>query len=163
MSLSEDEILQVLDLFQKSTWQDLRLESGDIHLSISKTGAAPVFAPARGEAVRPGPAVTAATVPTAVAAGPALPRAAAIDPRWVAVKAPLLGTFYAAPKPGAPPFVSVGQAVKAEDNIGIVEVMKLMNYVKAGVAGTVVHVAATNGELVEYDEPLVYLDPEHTR
>lgn len=162
MALSEQEILQVLDLFQKSNWQDLQLESGDIRLSISKTGGASAATRGTPATLTAAPAAApVATAPVATPVAAPAPAAAAVDPRWEAVKAPLLGTFFAAPKPGAPPFVSVGQAVTAEDNIGIVEVMKLMNYVKAGIAGSVARIAATNGELVEFDEPLIYIDPEN--
>lgn len=159
MALSEKEILEVLELFQKSGWEDLTLESGGIRLSISKTGMASarsapatpqVSAPAKAE-----PAPAAHSAPTPAAPTPTV----AIDPRWVAVKAPMLGTFYAAPKPGAPPFVSVGQAVSPDDNLCIIEVMKLMNYVKAGKAGTIRHIAVSNGDLVEFDQALVYIDP----
>jgi acetyl-CoA carboxylase biotin carboxyl carrier protein len=150
MALSEKEILEVLELFQKSGWEDLTLESGGIRLSISKNRTAP--APAR--AVGP-----MATTPAPVHSAPTPAAGVAIDGRWIAVKAPMLGTFYAAPKPGAPPFVSVGQPVLAEDNLCIIEVMKLMNYVKAGTRGTIAHIAVSNGDLVEFDQPLVYIDP----
>lgn len=151
MALSEKEILEVLELFQKSGWEDLTLESGGIRLSISKWGQAParVSPPA---AARPSPVHSA---PTPAAPAPTV----AIDPGWIAVKAPMLGTFYAAPKPGAPPFVSVGHPVAADDNICIIEVMKLMNYVKAGQAGTIKQIAVSNGDLVEFDQALVYIDP----
>lgn len=67
----------------------------------------------------------------------------------------MLGTFYRAPKPGALPFVEVGAAVEADTVIGIVEVMKLMNTVRAGMRGTVVAVVAQDGALVEYGETLI--------
>jgi len=67
----------------------------------------------------------------------------------------MLGTFYRAPKPGAPAFVEVGTAVEADTVIGIVEVMKLMNTVRAGVRGTVTALVAVDGALVEYGETLI--------
>lgn len=168
MALSEKEILEVLDLFQKSGWEDLTLESGGIRLSISKSGRAQSFAPRSPDEVR-GRSSTGdekprtssglqgggGSVPTPTPA----PTASVIDPRWIAVKAPMLGTFYAAPKPGAPPFVSVGQTVTADDNVCILEVMKLMNYVKAGAAGKVAQIAVVNGDLVEFDQVMIYIDP----
>jgi acetyl-CoA carboxylase biotin carboxyl carrier protein len=153
MALSEKEILEILELFQKSGWEDLTLESGGVRLSISKSGRAQNLAPrASAPVTAPAPAHSAPTPPVPAPS-------AAIDPRWIAVKAPMLGTFYAASKPGAPPFVSVGQAVGADDNICIIEVMKLMNYVKAGMRGTIAHIAVSNGDLVEFDQALVYIDP----
>jgi acetyl-CoA carboxylase biotin carboxyl carrier protein len=80
---------------------------------------------------------------------------AAADPTAQDVKAPLLGTFYRSPKPGAPPFVDVGSTVEEDTVVAIIEVMKLMNTVRAGVRGVVTEVFAIDGALVEYDEPLL--------
>ena len=71
------------------------------------------------------------------------------------VPAPMLGTFYRAPKPGEPPFVEVGAPVEADTIIGIIEVMKLMNTVRAGVRGIVAEIPARDGALVEYGETLL--------
>jgi acetyl-CoA carboxylase biotin carboxyl carrier protein len=73
----------------------------------------------------------------------------------VDVPAPLLGNFYSAPRPGDPPFVQVGDAVNVETTIGIIEVMKLMNPIRAGVNGTVAAVLAENGTAVEEGQPLL--------
>jgi len=73
----------------------------------------------------------------------------------VDVPAPLLGVFYRAPKPGAPPFVEVGQRVEPDTVIAIIEVMKLMNSVRAGVSGEVVEVVAQNAAMVEHGEALI--------
>jgi acetyl-CoA carboxylase biotin carboxyl carrier protein len=78
----------------------------------------------------------------------------------VAIEAPMLGTFYRAPGPGEDPFVEVGSAVEPDSTVCIIEVMKMMNSVSAGVAGTVVEVAAENGQLVEYGQPLFYVRPQ---
>ncbi len=71
------------------------------------------------------------------------------------VAAPLLGTFYRAPKPGAPPFVEVGSEVEEETVVAIIEVMKLMNTVRAGVRGTVAEILVADGALAEYGETLL--------
>jgi len=76
------------------------------------------------------------------------------------VPSPLLGVFYRAPKPGEPPFVEIGTKVSADAVVGIVEVMKLMNSVRVGVAGEVVEILAENGALVEYGEVLLRVRPE---
>jgi len=70
----------------------------------------------------------------------------------------LLGTFYRAPKPGAPPFVEVGARVEPDTVIGIIEVMKLMNAVRAGARGVVRDIRARDGVLVEYGETLLLID-----
>jgi acetyl-CoA carboxylase biotin carboxyl carrier protein len=71
------------------------------------------------------------------------------------VPAPLLGNFYTAPRPGDPPFVEPGDTVGEDTTIGIIEVMKLMNPIRAGVTGTVVAMLAANGSAVEEGQPLV--------
>lgn len=76
------------------------------------------------------------------------------------VAAPSPGIFWRAPSPGAPPFVEVGDRVEADTVVGIVELMKLMNRVAAGVAGTVTAVLVANGESVEKSAPLVLVDPD---
>jgi acetyl-CoA carboxylase biotin carboxyl carrier protein len=77
----------------------------------------------------------------------------------VAVRAPLVGTFYAAPSPGAEPFVRVGDEVEAGQTLGIVEAMKLMNPIVADVAGVVAEIRAGDAESVEYDQVLLLLRP----
>jgi acetyl-CoA carboxylase biotin carboxyl carrier protein len=77
----------------------------------------------------------------------------------VAVRAPMLGTFYRAPAPGEKAFVEVGQKVKADDTVCLIEVMKLFNSIKAGVDGQVVQILADNGALVEYNQVLVVIAP----
>ena len=70
------------------------------------------------------------------------------------VRAPMVGTFYASPAPDKPPFVSVGQAVKAGDTLGIIEAMKMFNPIEAEVSGTVLKILAESGQPVEFDQPL---------
>ncbi len=77
------------------------------------------------------------------------------DGELVAVRAPLPGTFYRAPRPGAPPFVDVGSRVSADTVIGIVETMKLMNSVHAGVAGTVAEFCVQNAEFAAHGATLL--------
>ena len=146
MALNEKEVLQVLEMFQQSGWETMQLQSGSFRLHISKTG--------RPQQVRAELASAVAPLPSAIA----IPAAVAVDPQWQAVKAPLLGHFYAAPKPGAPPFVTLGQHVAADDTVAILEVMKLMNHVKAGVSGRIARIAVADGELVEFDQVLLYID-----
>jgi acetyl-CoA carboxylase biotin carboxyl carrier protein len=69
----------------------------------------------------------------------------------------LLGIYYRAPKPGESAFVEVGDRVQADSIIGIIEVMKLMNTVRAGVAGQIVAISAPNGELVEYGQTILWV------
>jgi acetyl-CoA carboxylase biotin carboxyl carrier protein len=77
----------------------------------------------------------------------------------VAVAAPLLGIYYRAPKPGDAPFVEVGDQVTPDSIVGIIEVMKLMNTVRAGVSGEVLRIDTRNGELVEFGETILFVKP----
>jgi acetyl-CoA carboxylase biotin carboxyl carrier protein len=77
----------------------------------------------------------------------------------VPVLAPLVGTFYASAQPGADPFVSVGDPVEAGETVCIVEAMKLMNEVAAGEGGKVAEILVENGEPVEFEQVLMYLEP----
>lgn len=81
------------------------------------------------------------------------------DDGRVVLRAPLVGTFYTAPQPGAPPFVSVGDIVEKGQTLGIIEAMKLMNPLIAEYPGTVEKVLVGNGEPVEFDQPLVVVAP----
>jgi acetyl-CoA carboxylase biotin carboxyl carrier protein len=80
----------------------------------------------------------------------------------IPIKAPLLGIFYRAPKPGAPPFVEVGDHVTEEDTVCLVEVMKLFNTVKAGINGRIAKICAENSQMVEYNQILFLIDPTGT-
>jgi acetyl-CoA carboxylase biotin carboxyl carrier protein len=86
-----------------------------------------------------------------------MPAPVEVPPGTTVVPAPLLGIFYRAPKPGEPPFVEVGSRVEPGTIIGIIEVMKLMNSVRAGLRGEVVAIPARNGELVEFGEALLFV------
>ena len=135
MPLSEDDVREILRLIDESDLAELRIETGDLSLHV-----------VRGDALEPEPA----RAEPAGAAGDGL----------VAIEAPMLGTFYRAPEPGAPPFVDVGATVEPETVVCIIEVMKMMNSVPAGVTGTIAEIIPENGQLVEYGEPLFRVTPE---
>ncbi|WP_370224156.1 acetyl-CoA carboxylase biotin carboxyl carrier protein [Pararhodobacter marinus] len=142
--LTRADIDEILKLVDGSEFDELKLEMGDLKLELRRRGAnpsAPVAAPA------PAPAAAKTSEPVAA---PIVPESGGTE-----VPAPLLGTFWHAPRPGAAPFVKPGDTVQAETVIGIIEVMKLMNSVEAGIAGTVTEIAAPNGELVEHGQCLI--------
>ncbi|MBQ1048456.1 acetyl-CoA carboxylase biotin carboxyl carrier protein, partial [Micromonospora sp. C51] len=89
---------------------------------------------------------------------PAAPPSASPTTR-TSVRSPMVGTFYRSPQPGAAPFVAVGDQVRPGQVVGIVEAMKLMNEIVADRPGRVVEILAADGQPVEYDQPLVALDP----
>ena len=147
MSLTAADVAEIMRLVEQSGFDELNLEIDGTKISLRRGAAAQ--APVAQQPAAP----AASAPPPPPSARPAAARPA--DPNVQEVPAPLLGTFYRSPKPGAPPFVEPGASVAADTIIGIIEVMKLMNTVRAGVAGTVTEILATDGALVEFGEPLL--------
>ncbi|HTV50311.1 MAG TPA: acetyl-CoA carboxylase biotin carboxyl carrier protein [Steroidobacteraceae bacterium] len=155
MTLTAKDVAEITRLLEQSSFDELYLEIDGVKLSLKRrTGGSADTAPLDGAAPSAPVRAAAPTGAPAAAAVPAAPPAAE-DPDAVSVTAPLLGTFYRAPKPGAPPFVEVGSAVQEDSIIGIIEVMKLMNTVRAGVRGRVTQILGRDGTLVEYGETLL--------
>lgn len=151
------EILRVVDSTPNIGELKLTINDLDIEIVRGAPGGVPVAATAAPvSASIPAPSPVAA--PQAPSAGPA----AVAPPGSLAVKAPIAGIFYTAPSPGAAPFVAVGSLVDEDTVIGIIEVMKVMNNVKAGVRGIVKDVCAPNEELVQFDQTLLYVRPADT-
>ena len=151
MELTEDDVLHILKLIDESKFDYFQLEVGELKITVSKGYPIPIAAaPAAGPVAAPKPAAP----PPAPAAKPAM-----IPAGHVAVTAPILGTFYVAPEPGAPPFVQVGQQVTEDTTCGLIEVMKVFNSVRAGVNGTIAEVVAQNGSFVEFGQTLFIVKP----
>jgi acetyl-CoA carboxylase biotin carboxyl carrier protein len=167
MSLSPDDVKVLVQAFEASDWDEMSVRFGDTALELTRTGRPPTAhaAPGAPAAVAPpaaAPAAVAAPAAAAPAAATSAPAtaAAANIPDGHVISAPSLGLFWRSPQPGAPAFVEVGQHVNAEDTVCIVEVMKLMNHVKAGATGTVAAIVPGNGEMVEFGVPLVVITPD---
>ncbi len=156
MSLTTKEIDQISQLLQDSAFDELHLELDGMKLSLRRAGAG--FSEQRREPTPSTPAAPMlsppAPAPTSTTPNPP-PAAITLDPNQEPVTAPLLGTFYRAPKPGAAAFVEVGSEVDVDTVVGIIEVMKLMNTVRAGCKGRVTAIHARDGVLVEYGETLL--------
>jgi acetyl-CoA carboxylase biotin carboxyl carrier protein len=114
--------------------------------------------------VIPGPAPTVVLAPPVSTPAPAAPESAAESTEGLFVmKSPIVGTFYAAPAPSAPPFVKVGDSVQVGQVLCIIEAMKLMNELEAEVAGEVVRVYVESGQPVEYGQSLFAIEPSHKK
>jgi acetyl-CoA carboxylase biotin carboxyl carrier protein len=160
MELSEDDVLHILKLIDESKFDYFQLEVGELKITVSKGEPIPLGSPTQPAAVIPAPAAAPKpAVAPAPAAAAAAPKIAAIPAGHLAITAPLLGTFYVAPEPGAPPFVQVGQQVTEDTTCGLIEVMKVFNSVRAGVKGTIIEVVAANGGFVEFGQPLFIVKP----
>ncbi|HTV78373.1 MAG TPA: acetyl-CoA carboxylase biotin carboxyl carrier protein [Steroidobacteraceae bacterium] len=150
MSLTAADVAEIMRLVEQSGFDELTLEMEGTKISLRR-GVGTATPPAAVAAGSPAAAVTAPAKPVPVAA----PAAATVDPGLQDLPSPLLGTFYRSPKPGAPPFVEVGTEVQEDTIIGIIEVMKLMNTVRAGVRGTVAEILVADGTLAEFGEILM--------
>ncbi|HEX6176697.1 MAG TPA: acetyl-CoA carboxylase biotin carboxyl carrier protein [Candidatus Binatia bacterium] len=170
MELSEDDVLHILKLIDESKFDYFQLEVGELKITVSKGEPIPLnSSPQQVVATPPPPpapvSAKPAAAPAAAAAAPAAQTApASVEARAAAeglltVTAPLLGTFYVAPEPGAPPFTHVGANVTEDTTVGLIEVMKVFNSVRAGVKGTIVEVVAQNGQFVEYGQTLFLVKP----
>lgn len=149
-----------MDLRKLKTLIDLVAESGIAELEITE-GEGKVRIVKFSQTVQPvayhvpeAPAAAAAAPAAAAPAAPAPAAEAAPAIQGHVVKAPMVGTFYRAPNPGAAPFVDVGQSVKEGDPLCIIEAMKLLNEIEADKAGVIKEILVENGEPVEYGQPL---------
>jgi len=149
VSLTKKDIDLIQALLEDSQFDRLSLEIDGLKLELARSGAAPKKAAAE-PVPPPGPAAIATPARTEGTPAQGL----------IEVRSPLLGVFYRAPKPGEPPFVAVGSRVEADSVIGIIEVMKLMNSARAGVAGEVIEIRAADGEMVEHGEVLMLVRPD---
>ncbi|MGH2934901.1 MAG: acetyl-CoA carboxylase biotin carboxyl carrier protein [Gaiellaceae bacterium] len=132
MALDDADVREILRIIDESDLAELRIETEGLSLHVVRGGAAP---------------------PPEAAAPPA----PAVE--GVAIVSPMLGTFYRAPAPGAPPFVDVGARVEPDTIVCIIEVLKMMNSVPAGLAGTIAGIHVENAQPVEYSQPLFRVEP----
>jgi len=146
--------------------RELSIRFGDVELFISRDRQSPGGPAAAAQAPAPAPVAAPAAPGPAPVSAPAAQAPAAAEPAQapaelaadeVMIKAPMVGTFYASPKPGAPAFVTVGDTVGPGTVLGIVEVMKLMNNIEAQVEGTVARILVDNEQAVEFGQPLVVI------
>jgi acetyl-CoA carboxylase biotin carboxyl carrier protein len=150
--LTYDDLLRIVELIKSTEhFSEFRLKVGDIELELRhrKSGTLEPVSPP----------VAAAAAP----AGRVLPAARAECPEGsVVIRSPMVGTFYRASAPGARPFVEMGQAVKPDTIVGIIEVMKLMNSISADVHGTVAQILVDDAALVEAGQALIVIQPSLT-
>lgn len=150
-------IKKLIDILEESNLAELEIKEGEevVRLSRMPRGtalpvmAAPIPAPVTHvhvEQNRPGAPAPAPESP-GQASGKTLPDGHV-------VRSPMVGTYYSSPNPEAPPFVKVGQQVKAGETLAIIEAMKMFNQIEADISGTVTAILATSGQPVEFDEPM---------
>jgi len=145
--LSAQDVAEITRLLEESQFEELHLEQDGLKITLRRSGAPPAAATAPRVSEAPAPAAPAHTGADA----------------GLIVNAPFVGIFYRAPKPGAAPFVDVGTDVTEDTIVGIIEVMKLMNTVRAEVRGTVAQVLVEDGAVVEYGQALLRITPGGVR
>ncbi|HLZ99247.1 MAG TPA: acetyl-CoA carboxylase biotin carboxyl carrier protein [Steroidobacteraceae bacterium] len=165
MTLSAADVAEIMRLVEQSAFDELTLEMDGLKLTLRRAGACGGLTKTLsrhsgvdGAAEEPAPPVTKSAANGGPSAPPTAARAAVPVPAETGlhdIASPMLGTFYRAPKPGSAPFVEIGSAVAEDTVVGIIEVMKLMNTVRAGIRGTVAEIPSDDGALVEFGEVLM--------
>ena len=164
MELTAEDVRDILQLLDGLPYRELTLETASFRLSLRRgadggwTQATEVLAEPADSAQPVAPAAVAPAEPAAVPPPGDQAEAGLID-----VRAPLLGTFYRAPRPGAAPFVSVGSEVEPDSVVCIIETMKLMNSVAAGVSGTVAEILLNNAQFAGQGTVLMRVRPAGER
>lgn len=169
MNVSHQEILQLLEFVESSNVQFLEVKYGDIHIVADRSDgstriatSAQAFRVEAQQATLTAPEVVPAAASGVVVSAPQVAGSPAPPQRpasHVVVTAPVVGVFYKAPEPGAPPFVNVGDKVEEGQQVGIIEVMKVFTAVSAPTSGIVTEILAENEEFVEFAAELVVIDP----
>ena len=147
--MNQREIRRLADLLRDYSLTEVEVEREGVRIRLRRDLPPPAV-PSAGPVPAPPTAATAPTPLEATAAGEA---------HLLTVEAPMVGTFYRAPSPDAPPFVRQGDRVKKGQVVCIIEAMKLMNEIESKVAGRVVKVLVENTQPVEYGQPLFLLEP----
>lgn len=162
MELTQEEVLQILDLIEKSNFDFMQLQVGELKLTVSKgnyvgSAAAPT-ATGSVEAVTKPQAEIKKAKPKEKRPKPK-PSKVAVAADGLQITAPMVGTFYTTPEPGASPFVAVGSSVEEETTVGLIEVMKVFNAVQSRVRGVIAESCVQNGQFVEYGQTLFLVSP----
>ena len=161
MPLNDDDVREILRIIDESDLDELSIETDGFSLHVRRGGAADPGSADAGHARARSESVLSRT---ASERAPAIPDGATASQSAESngletILSPMLGTFYRAEAPGAEPFVEVGATVDPETTVCIIEVMKMMNSVPAGVSGTIAEIVPENGQLVEYGDPLFRVTP----
>jgi acetyl-CoA carboxylase biotin carboxyl carrier protein len=151
-------VKKLIELLEESGIAEIEINEGEESVRISRYSTT-VPAPAQQYAYAPAPGPAPAAAPAATTAEEASSSAAEDDtPQGHTVNAPMVGTFYSAPSPGAPDFVKIGDHVKEGDTVCIIEAMKILNQIEADKSGTVKAILVDNAQPVEFGQPLVMID-----
>jgi acetyl-CoA carboxylase biotin carboxyl carrier protein len=161
--MNQKELKELIEFLIEKDIAEFELERGDVKVRIKRAGEHTIVH-SHGEpryyAVPPVPAAAPELGAAPVAAAPAPPAPPAAEEGLHMVKSPIVGTFYEAPSPGAPPFVKAGDVVEVGQVLCIVEAMKLLNEIESDLAGEIVKKLAVNGQPIEYGQELFAIRPK---
>ena len=161
--MNQKELKELIEFLIEKDIAEFELERGDVKVKIKRGGERTVVQ-ARPEMPYVAVAVPQSGTPAPVAASGVVQQPAAVEPvpqeNLHLVKSPIVGTFYEAPSPGAPPFVKVGDTVEVGQVLCIVEAMKLLNEIESDVAGEIVKKMGSNGQPIEYGQELFAIRPK---
>jgi acetyl-CoA carboxylase biotin carboxyl carrier protein len=157
MTIDFKELSELLTAIAANNITELTLKNADFELTVSK---------GHPQLANGSISTTIADINTQVIALPApehqsQPTEATptIDTKWVAIKSPMVGTFYRSPAPDEPAFASIGDRIRVGQTVCIIEAMKLMNEIESEVVGQVMEVLVENGQPIEFGQPLMYINP----
>jgi len=146
---------RIVELMVDRNLSSIELQDGQRRIALTRGGPSTTSTPAPAAPAPAAPAPAASAAPAAPAAAPAPPA----DNGLVEITSPMVGTFYASPKPGAPAFVSVGSSVKPDTDVCIIEAMKVFNTIKADAGGTIEKLLVKDGDAVEFGQALFLVRP----
>ncbi len=161
--MNQKELKELIEFLIEKDIAEFELERGDVKVKIKRAGEQTMVhshADPRYYAVPPSPAPATASAPSPGPSASSAPAEPAAEEGLHTVKSPIVGTFYEAPSPGAPPFVKVGDVVELGQVLCIVEAMKLLNEIESDIAGEIVKKLATNGQPIEYGQDLFVIRPK---
>ena len=154
-------IKALIDLLDKSNLAELEIKEGEesVRLARHSSVAPPMMMQAPQMQMHPAsehprPAAPAQPMPAVAATATEAQSKSKDVPDGHMIRSPMVGTYYASPNPDSPPFVKIGQTVKAGETLGIIEAMKMFNPIEADVSGTVRAILVENGQPIEFDEPM---------
>ena len=160
--LKSEDIENLIEIFNKSDWGEMHLKTEDLEIFLSNNPQAhgPRKIPQSNEYDATASALMANEQVESTNPLKETPLQSEVVPDgMVAIRAPNLGTFYKAPKPGSPPYILAGQDVSTETEVCLIEVMKLFTPVRAGMAGVVREICVQDGEMVEFNQVLMIVEP----
>lgn len=148
-------VKKLIELLEESGISEIEITEGEESVRISRHGPPGAVPPPAYAWTPPAPAAPQPPAAQPPAAFEPAPAAEPAEEEGYLVSAPMVGTFYAASSPGAPPFVQIGDRVQPGDTLCIIEAMKMMNQIEADKAGTVGAILVEDGEAVEFDQPMI--------